>query len=608
MITLIRDYPSEFEEHLNTGLMNKVDDAPLVDYVIDSWKSLQVVKSIKFIGYEYTENESSIDVNQYIFKREKKKKKKDKKDYKFIADDRFGKLTVHLEIRLKEKNPKTGEYFEHIYPIKKDMLVPIQDENGYYYIHGKKYYLIYQMVEKSTYTSNASITLKSLMPIAVKRRIVDSEAINNDEDIFSDEEMRNGDNVEVEDIKGNVYSLPYYNIYVFKKEIPVILFYLKNGFADAMDFLGVSGAINLVSKVPNHPDSSNIYFQVSNKCYIEVNKKLFNKYIYLQSIVGGILHVSNNRTTIQSFDDPKVWIKKISGNNNYDKGCDILNFFNRLLDETTKKIVKIHPYHRQDIYTLLRWMCQEFTTLRAKDNLSLSNKRLRCNEVISSLLTLEFSKRLNKIISLGEKATIDNYRDMFKFPGDILIQKMHTSGILRFDEAVNDMTFFSKFKFTNKGPHSLGGKNSNNIGLKYRGIHPSFMGNLDVLVCGNSDPGTSGLLSPFGGIVGMYFDDSEEKNNFMYEFQKDFEEIYKENGISYIKLDFDSENDYYNALMELQKYNTDNIKIYATSKTGHCEVVIEEEIDNDKEDSEASNMLKHKKKKKSNIDEIEEET
>ena len=63
-------------------------------------------------------------------------------------------------------------------------------------------------------------------------------------------------------------------------------------------------------------------------------------------------------------------------------------------------------------------MCQEFTTLRLKDNLSLDNKRLRCNEVISSLLTLEFSKRLNRIISLGEKATIDNYRDLFKFPGD----------------------------------------------------------------------------------------------------------------------------------------------------------------------------------------------
>jgi len=35
--------------------------------------------------------------------------------------------------------------------------------------------------------------------------------------------------------------------------------------------------------------------------------------------------------------------------------------------------------------------------------------------------------------------------------------------------------------------HSLGNKNSNNIGVKYRDIHPSFIGNIDLLTCGNSD-------------------------------------------------------------------------------------------------------------------------
>lgn len=573
MKSLLKSYPSEFSVDLNYSLMNKTADASLVEYVVDSWKSLEVVKNIKFIRYEYTEKESEIDVNKYIFKREKKKKKNEKYDYKFVEDDRFGKLTVYLKVSLMEKDPETGELFEHVYPIKKDMLIPLQDEQGYYYIHGKKYYLIYQMVEKSTYTSNSAVTLKSLMPIAIKRGIIESNAVDN----FTDESLMTG-NINTTDDNGNMYSLPVYNVFVFKKEIPVILFYLKDGFDNAMDFLGVSGAIRLVPKIPNH-DENMIYFQISTKCYLEVDKKLMNKYPYLQSIVGGILHVSSNRNTIQSFDDPKIWIKKISGTNNYEKGLDILNFFGRLLDETTKKTVKIHQYHRQDIYTLIRWMTQEFTTLRLKDNLALSNKRLRCNEVISSLLTLEFSKRLNRIISLGDKATIGNYRDLFKFPGDILLQKMHTSGILRFDESVNDMSFFSHFKFTNKGPHSLGGKNSNNIGIKYRGIHPSFLGNLDILVCGNSDPGTSGLLSPFGKISGLYFDDSDEKNNFSYEFQKDLEDIEKTRGIAYIKFDFDSENDFYNAMMNMQQYVTDNVKLYGTSKEGHYEIVVESESD-----------------------------
>ena len=64
---------------------------------------------------------------------------------------------------------------------------------------------------------------------------------------------------------------------------------------------------------------------------------------------------------------------------------------------------------------------------------------------------------------------------------------MHTSGILRFDDEVNDMSFWSNFKYTIKGPHSLGNKNSNNIGVKYRDLHHSYLGKIDTLVCGNSD-------------------------------------------------------------------------------------------------------------------------
>lgn len=483
MRDLLANYPSEFKSSLNVGLMTKEADAPLVDYVVDAWKSLEVVDAIKIVGHEYSEEEYDIDINKYIFKREKKKKKKDRHPYKFVQDDRCGLLTIHAEVTLLETDAETGKPFRHVYPIKKSMLIPIQDDDGYYFIHGKRYYLIFQMAEKSTYTSNTSVTLKSLMPIAVKRGIIDDVSI----DEFDDDDSINNSTVDSSDIRGIHYQLPVYNIYVFKKEIPVILFYLKNGFDDAMDFLGLNGVIKLLDKMPAHPDRRNIYFQISNKCFISVNRTLFNKYPFVQSVVGGLLHVSTTHCSVQTFYDPVVWIKKISGTNNYDKGCDILNFFKRLLDETTRKNIKIHSYHRHNIYTILRWMCQEFTTLRLKDNMSLENKRLRCNEVISTLLTKEFSIRLNRIISLGDKATINNYKDLFKFPGDILIQKMHTSGILRFDETVNDMTFFSKFKFTNKGPNSLGGKNSNNIGIKYRGIHPSFLGNLDILVCGNSD-------------------------------------------------------------------------------------------------------------------------
>ena len=78
MLHYLKDYPSDFERDLNVPLMNKSSDRPLVEYVLDSWKSLQIVEGIKFLDCTYTENESEIDINRYIYKREKGKRRNEK--------------------------------------------------------------------------------------------------------------------------------------------------------------------------------------------------------------------------------------------------------------------------------------------------------------------------------------------------------------------------------------------------------------------------------------------------------------------------------------------------------------------------------------------------
>lgn len=393
----IKDYVSEWEKDLNVSLMDKSSDDDLVNYIIDAWKSLEVVKQIHFDDFEYTTKESEIDINKHIFKREKKRKKKDRYDVKFIADNRVGKLTVKFTVTMLETDPSTGKSTYQIYPIKKSMLIPIQDENGYFLIKGKHYYMIYQMLEKSTYTSASSVTLKSLMPVAVKRNTI-----------------------EVYDINGTSYNLPYYSVYVFRKAIPVLLFYMSKGLDYTLNYLNIDDVVRFIDVLPPEDERNGyLYFQLSSKCYLEVNKKSFDKYPYIKSIVGGFSNICTNRVTIEQLDDPKQWIKRIAGvPHNYEKGYSILKYFNRLLDMTTQKTLKLPSYHTKDSYALLRWMMQEFNTLRLKDNCDLANKRLRCNEYIASLLTKEFSKRLIRIISLGDKATIDNIKELFKFPGD----------------------------------------------------------------------------------------------------------------------------------------------------------------------------------------------
>ena len=119
---MLKDYVCKYEDQLNTAIMNKEYDAPLVEYIVDAWKSLEVVKQIKFKGYTYTEKESEIDINKHIFKREKNKKRKDKYDIKFVEDSRVGKLTVELEVTMLETDPQTGKSQYTSYPLRKSML------------------------------------------------------------------------------------------------------------------------------------------------------------------------------------------------------------------------------------------------------------------------------------------------------------------------------------------------------------------------------------------------------------------------------------------------------------------------------------------------------
>lgn len=167
------------------------------------------------------------------------------------------------------------------------------------------------------------------MPVAVKRHIIeDDEVLTNN---LTTEELRS-DGIESVDVVGNHYKLPVYYIFVLRKELPVILFYLSRGIKYTLDFLGVSNVISFVSKLPSELEDDMIYFQLSGKCYIRVIRELFYKYSYIQSIVGGFLTVCTNRTTIDQLNEPKVWIKRLVTPNNYEKGKDILKFFNRLCD------------------------------------------------------------------------------------------------------------------------------------------------------------------------------------------------------------------------------------------------------------------------------------
>ena len=121
--------------------------------------------------------------------------------------------------------------------------------------------------------------------------------------------------------------------------------------------------------------------------------------------------------------------------------------------------------------------------------------------------------------------------------------------------------------------------------LKWKWEAPLIEDEYIVYYILNIMPGTSGVLSPFGKINGLYFNDSREPDEYMYNFKQDISKIMKEDGVEYIEILADSKEQYYDILDKLADFNNNNITISGTSK--NKEIIIIE--NDDKDESEEIN-------------------
>lgn len=496
MKKFLKHYENPNEINFNFDLINRCADGDIIPYILDVCKSLEDLEYITFLEdeWEYEDDESKIDINEYIRTRNNSKSKKvvDTK-YMLLNDTRYAQMTLRFRVDFKGET----EY------ITKKLQIPVPDENGYYILRGKKYVLYWQIVDASTYVKQQDVTLKSFIGLSLLR----SECT-------------------FEDVNGEPYSAPIYNIQAFKKNVNVFSYYFSTmGVTNTLRYFSVDRVIKLVLDYdPN--DDEHLYFPISKKLFIQVNKKLFKDSIYVRSMTFMLKELTTNRLTIEDIDNKDFWIEKLgsksatNSKNYYSKGKTSLTYFNKLIDNGTKKILRVHHSNRDNVYSVIRWLIQNYNEHRKKNPYSLDNRRLRCNECIASLLTKTFNDKITRVVRYGDKLDMDKVLEIFKWNGDVLIGSLQQSNLLRFDENVSDMDFWSKLKVTAKGPNAMGVKNSNTIKSERRGIDPSMIGVFDINVCGTSDPGTTMLLTPAAKTYGLYFTDKTEPESFRYEFEK----------------------------------------------------------------------------------------
>lgn len=413
MRRFLNDMPNDYEKALNKDLLNKAFDRPLHEYIYDAFKGFEILPNIKILGYEWVPDEDKYDVNDHVIRRNSNKNK----TIKHISETRCGVMYIDAEVTGLDKNGVMKVHY-----IKKPLVLPIIDEDGYMTIKGKKCYLIYQMVDKMLYPSFSAVTIKSLMPICVKTA----------KDDFTD-------------MDGNTYTIPTYTIQIFKTAINVLLLYSNLTITKTLNFMEVERFIHIERKGETPPPCKDeiIRFDCGKKSdiIVAVKKRAFDKEIYIRSIVGCLINLFvETKIKYDQIDDWEEWMIIVGGKHTIRRGLYQHIFFNRLLDEVTRKELRINDQDKQNIYYLLRWIIQNYHALWSKDNLSMINKRLRCNEYLGSYFTAEVSKRINRIVSLGDKATIRDYLNLFKFPeqhwgsslncGNILISQLNRSSIV----------------------------------------------------------------------------------------------------------------------------------------------------------------------------------
>lgn len=552
MREFLAEYQKENIDKVNVGIMTGEYDSDIIEYIVDSCKALEAIPWVTYKGYEYQEYSDKIDESIYIESkiRDSVKSKSKNVRYRFINDSRLAEMILKFHI---DFNGETSD------PVVR-VLIPIPDENGYYLINGKRYMLMYQIVDNSTYVSKKSVVLKTMVKLAIIPEDIRVTYLN-------------GSNNMEEMIDANIFGIE-----MGKSEdtssINILLFYFaKYGYEYTMRYFSLDKVCK-IKAMEDNPQirKDTIYIKLNNKLQLEVNHDMFMKHRYVQNMVAMIYDSMDRRVSMDTIEDCNYWVQRLGElytatvNSQPKKGISSLLFFERMLDDTTKKILKIHPIHLKNTYSIVRWIVQNFSELRKKSNFDINWKRLRRNELVASLLRYEFGTRSNKILSNPTKIEMRNIEDVFKIPADIIVSSLRKSGLLKYDERVNDMDIWDRFRITAKGPNTMGNpmgdktvyrrgrqkkhkKKSNHISNKYRTIDPSYIGKIEINVCGTSDPGMTMYLTPNCHMNSLYFGDGLDPESGMYDFDKN---IYS-SGKDVIGPKMDTKENYYNARMNMEE-------------------------------------------------------
>lgn len=435
MKKFLKTFRNEFADaNVNMALARRELEPPLYEFVLDVFESFEKTGYITLIDWKHIEDEAKIDITR--FNATRKKKNNRRKDKYRIVDVDYDRVTLlWMLFRVEVK----GEIaYKDV-----NLLLPKYDDNRFLCLKGKSVYLLYQLVNSSTYVTKNSVTLKGLMPLCINRQ-----------------------STIITDSNGVEYKVPIYKILNFNKEFnPLMIFSAKVGFYGALAMMECSQVIKVIP-IEEPEEDGWMYFIIQNamtngklkdtRIKLKVAAELFRKYTYMKAVTSMAVQALTNskKPTLEKIDEPTFWLDEMgylyTGDRatSRDIGRSTLVFFERLVDNTNKRILRMYDYNKKNVYNLTASIIQNFDEFKKKDNNDINSRRLRLNECIGAITSLRMGRSINRILSKGDKVTLDEVLGVLKVAPNMILRLLYNSELVTYNDIVNDMDFFNSFKFT----------------------------------------------------------------------------------------------------------------------------------------------------------------
>ena len=493
--------------------INLGTDKPLYKYVIKALKSLEIINLLRL----YPIKDAPVETYPFLYVgnfkwnphphpselQTRRRETGTKIQTKSIADIRVGLLDFDIVWGARDKNKFLEKHIDH-----NVIMIPIADEHGRYLLDNILY-AEWQLVDKFLYPSGKnSVTLKSLLPIVVRR---------SEHDLVS--------------IDGFVIKCTkVMDVMIFKTYEPIISCFMH--ITSPLSFLGVYPLIQFVDTVMNDKADWEYYKPLDDvDIYIKGYRKGLEEFEYVRSVVYMLntLIKEYEPKSLDELTDPAWWVYQLSyyPNNEIEHrgACNVMHVA-RMLDTISAWELPIPASDKCNMVSLLRYVLQtEFTDINIY---SFENKRIRLNEVVSTIVTAKVSDSLKKLFRFGILAKTKDSESSMKFAPNLIISKIHSLGTIHTTDFTNDMDYYQSMKLTRKGPNSLGNTDSHKIGFSHRQLNPSQIGKIDLYES-VKDVGQTSMLSPYADLTDFRSYDRDKYPNIKYDLYKfikqEFEEI-----------------------------------------------------------------------------------